>query len=132
VTGSDGVGRPATGPSPAGRRVSRGRAAAVARLLAAWNRARTAVAAAMFGLSGSLTAGTFQHAFQSCRGNCVNCGSCALALGGAVAAASAGIAARASGRRRLLGFGAAAAAGLLLFGILYAWKSGLARPWLGI
>lgn len=100
------------------------------RLAVGWNRLKGGMAAAMFGLSGSLTAGTFQHAFQACKGNCMSCGSCAVALGGAVAAASAGIAGRASGRRRWVWMGATAGAGLVLFGALYAWKSGLAQRWL--
>ncbi len=100
-------------------------------LILKWGRLKGVVAAAMLGLSGSLTAGTLQHAFLTCKGNCFHCGSCAVALGGAVAAGWAGVAGRTGGRRRWIGMGAVAAAGLVLFMLLYAWKSGLARAWPG-
>lgn len=91
----------------------------------AWQRLRGTVSMALFGLSGSLVAGSAQHVVQTCKGNCLGCGSCALALAGAVVAASAGVAERTSGRRRWLLLALTALAGLALYYLLSLYKRGL-------
>lgn len=91
-----------------------------------WIRARNSVTLSLFALSGSLTAGSFQHVAQTCKGgNCLGCGNCAFTLAAAVASASAGVVGRTSGRKRLLLLAVVLLVGLMLYGLLTAWKSGV-------
>lgn len=98
------------------------------RLLAIWSRFRGAVSMGLFGVAGSLTAGSFQHVIQTCRGgNCAGCGSCAVALAAAVASASAGVTAQVSGRRRIILISVIIGVGFVLYGLLYTLMKGMLR-----
>jgi hypothetical protein len=82
----------------------------------------------LFGLSGSLTAGSIYHVVQTCQGgDCIRCGRCAVALSAAVASASAGIAGRTKGRRRWVLIAAVVFIGMLIYGLLELLKSGILK-----
>lgn len=104
--------------------VKGGRSGPGAVLAEVWFRLKNSVTAALLGISGALTVGSVQHVVQTCRGNCAGCGSCAVALAAAVVSASAGVAGRTAGRRRLLWIGAVVLAGLALYGLLTAFRRG--------
>lgn len=92
-----------------------------------WGQGFRSWAFGLFGLSGALVVGTIQHVVQTCRGNCASCGSCALVLTAAVASASAGVAGRTSGKRRVFWILVLVLAGLGVYGALLAFR----RGWLG-
>lgn len=96
------------------------------RLYQRWRRLQERVIMGLFGISGAITVASIHHVVQTCQdGNCLGCGRCAVALTTAVISASAGIAGRTSGKRRLLLIAVVILTGLIIYGFFEMLKRGM-------